>query len=232
MKKTAALILAGGSGCRFGAEIPKQFIPINGKPMLSYSIEVFQKHPDISDIVISVHPDYMTKVTKDYPSAIVVEGGKSRPESSFNALRACPSNTDYVFIHDAARPFVDNAIINRCLHALYRGHIAVNTAIAVNDTVVYVDDDGVIQEMPDRRYLKCSQTPQAFVFKKIMAAFETPVAQDIPPTDDIRYMFNCDVPCICVDGSEFNIKITRKVDLILAERIALMRQDLVSSTNP
>lgn len=227
MKKIIAIILAGGTGERFGADIPKQFVNLNGRPIIAYCLETFMKHPDISDIVVSTHEKYMKTVKDLCPEAILVKGGNTRQESSLNALKACPEDTDYVLIHDAVRPFIDFKTINRCIKALDDGQIAVDTKIKTNDTIIQVDNDNFLTDMPDRRFLYRGQTPQAFRFKKIFEAYMNPVESNIPPTDDIRYLFNKGTPCYCVDGSEFNIKITNTADLYLGERIAQRLQQIV-----
>jgi len=227
MKRIIAIVLAAGDGERFDSAIPKQFVNLNGRPIIAYCLETFMKHPDISDIVVATHEKYMQIVKNLCPQAILVKGGMSRQESSVNALKACPKNTDYVLIHDAVRPFVDFKIINRCIKALDKGYIAVDTKIPANDTIIQVNDDCFLTDMPDRKYLYQGQTPQAFRFNDILEAYLNPAESDIQPTDDIRYLFNKEVPCYCVDGSEFNIKITNKADLYLGERIAQKLQQIV-----
>ncbi len=220
MKKVAAIILAGGVGARFGADIPKQFVNLNGKPIIAYCLETFSRHPDISNIIVATHENYMDFVKRLCPEAILVNGGDSRQASSLNALKACAKDTDFVLIHDAVRPFVDFNIINRCIKALEEGHIAVDTKIPTNDTVIEVNEENLLTDMPDRRFLFRGQTPQAFHYKDIFDAYVNPAKSDIPPTDDIRYIYNKGGPCFCVDGSDFNIKVTTTSDLYLAERIA------------
>lgn len=227
MKKIMAIFLAGGVGERFGADIPKQFVNLNGKPIIAYGLETFMKHPDISGIIVATQEKYSQLVKNLCPEAILVQGGNTRQESSLNALKACPEDTDYVLIHDAVRPFIDFKIINRCIKALDDGHVAVDTKIKAADTIIQVDSDNYLKDMPDRRFLYRGQTPQAFSFKKILEAYMNPVESDIPPTDDIRYLFNKGIPCYCVDGSEFNIKITNTADLYLGERIAQKLQQIV-----
>ena len=230
MKKIIAIVLAGGVGERFGADVPKQFVNLNGRPIISYCLDTFRKHPDISDIIISTHEKYMQFVKQLCPEAILAKGGSTRQESSLNALKACPKDTDYVLIHDAVRPFVDFKVINRCIKALDTGHVAVDTKIPANDTIINVNDEGLLVDMPDRSYLYRGQTPQAFRFQDILDAYLNPVESEIPPTDDIRYLFNKGVNCHCVDGSEFNIKITNTADLYLGERIAQKLQQIVPET--
>lgn len=220
MKNITAIILAGGTGERFGSDIPKQFISLNGKPVISYCIDTFKNHPDVNNIVVATHAPWLEKVKELCPSAIVVKGGSTRNESSYNALMACDENTDYVLIHDAVRPFVDNKIINKCIEALDNNFRAVDTIIPIYDTIVEIDNDDIITNMPDRTMIKRGQTPQAFYYKDILDAYKNSVDPNIPFTDDIRLLFNKNIPCKCIIGSEYNIKITTMADLYLAERIA------------
>jgi len=230
MKKITAIVLAGGVGARFGADIPKQFVNLNGKPIIAYCLDTFSKHPDISNIIVATHENYMGFVKELCPEAILVNGGESRQNSSLNALKACSKDTDFVLIHDAVRPFIDFKVINRCIKALEEGHIAVDTKISANDTIVQINEENLLTDMPDRRFLFRGQTPQAFQYKAILDAYINPAESKIPPTDDIRYLFNKGIPCYCVEGSDFNIKVTTISDLYLAERIAQKMYQAVPET--
>ena len=106
-----AIILSGGSGTRFGAETPKQYININNKAVIQYSIEAFEKSKLIDIIVIVVSDKYKKEIEKKNPNHIVVVGGKSRVESSYKGIMAAPKESKKILIHDAARPFVSQKII-------------------------------------------------------------------------------------------------------------------------
>ena len=114
----SAIIVAGGSGSRFGGDIPKQFIKIDGQEILSFSVHTFSTHPQIQEIIIVCHPDWKKHVIANYPECIVVEGGQRRQDSSLEGVRAVPHESEHVLIHDAVRPFVDKKIITNCLSAL------------------------------------------------------------------------------------------------------------------
>jgi len=232
MKKTGVIILAGGTGNRFKAEIPKQFVNLNGRPIISYTLETFSKHPAISYIIVAAHEQWTGRIKELCPKAIIVKGGATRLESSCNALKACDPDTDYILIHDAVRPFTDFKIIDDCLSALEQGNQAVDTIIPTFDTIVSVDRNNRIVDMPDRSLLFRGQTPQAFNFKTIYDIYMNPrETSGIVPTDDMRLLFNKGIKCVCVPGSEFNIKITTLADLYLAERIAQSLHN-VAPVNP
>ena len=214
--KTVAIILSGGEGERFGADIPKQLISLNGKPVLQWTIDCFNTHPEIDQIVIATNKEWMSEIKKMCPDAIITLGGKTRQESSRNGLLACPSDTDYVIIHDAVRPLVDHKTISRCLTELKKGKKAVLTIIPSTDTLVRVDNSTIIQ-MEDRTIIKRAQTPQCFDYKTILQAHEkTNITNS---TDDGRLALEMGIPLSSVMGSERNIKITTQADLYTAERL-------------
>ena len=102
----SAVIVAGGSGNRFGSKIPKQFIKIDGQEILAFSVKTFLEHPEIDEVIIVSHLEWIKIVSENYSDCKVVEGGKRRQDSSLNGIRATSENTENVLIHDAARPFI------------------------------------------------------------------------------------------------------------------------------
>ena len=140
-----AIILAEGTGERFGADMPKQFIKLAGKPIIDHTLDVFENNPGIGNIVVVVNKgfiDHLNGLVKEgrYSKvSIMVPGGATRQASSYYGLRACPADTTHVLIHDAARPFIDDQIIVRCLDALER-YEAVDVCVTSADTIVEVDD--------------------------------------------------------------------------------------------
>ena len=114
----SAIIVAAGIGTRFGGNIPKQFVKIDGKEILSFSVNTFKIHPQIDEVIIVCHNKWMDHVSTYYPDCIVIEGGESRQDSSLNGIKAVSNQSLNVLIHDAARPFVSNEIITNCLAAL------------------------------------------------------------------------------------------------------------------
>ena len=212
--KNIAIILAGGSGQRFGNETPKQFIILHGRRIIDYSVNVFYQHSDINNIIITCPPHWIDIIQDEYPNCKVIKGGKTRRDSSFNGLKACPKNTDNVLIHDAARPFIDKDIISRCLNSLKHNQ-AVDTVISSGDTIVEANNN-IITNMPIRDHMFLGQTPQAFHFNTIIEAHKNFKGET---TDDIRLVKEMGIKCATIEGSVYNFKLTNQPDIYLAERI-------------
>ena len=209
---TTAIILAGGRSSRFKSEIPKQFYKLNGRELIDYSIMTFLDCKRIDSIIIVVPKEYCIEIQKKYPDCLVVEGGGSRRESSFNGLQACLYNTKKVLIHDAARALIEKTLILRCIRALDNAE-AVSVAIPVKDTIVE-SNNNIIVNMPDRNRLFLEQTPQGFHYNVIMKAHQN---INIKTTDDIRLVKEMGIKCKIIEGSENNIKITNPYDYQFAE---------------
>ena len=204
----SAVILAAGIGSRVGSKIPKQFIKINGKELLSFSVNTFLDHPKIDEVVIVVHPDWAGDVSKQYSSCKVIKGGKRRQDSSLSGVKATDSRAINVLIHDAARPFVSKNIITECINKLsnYKGSAPV---IPVANSMIQLDQDRVLYL--DRNKIREVQTPQCFKKDLILKV----LLSNLEGTDEIG-MFIRKFPNLklqLVDGSVENIKLTSKVDL-------------------
>lgn len=222
-----AIILAGGSGKRLGANTPKQFLKANDKMIIEYTIEAFQNHNAINEIAIVCHVDHISfmkeviskkaynKVTK------VIEGGKERYHSSLNAIRAyADESVKNILFHDAARPLVSSKIISDCVDKL-QNYNAVGTGIETTDTIWSVKDSH-ITNIPDRRTIFRAQTPQGFEYKTIKRAYDLSIHNNnISSTDDCGVLMHTlpDERIAIVKGEENNFKITRKEDLTLFENI-------------
>lgn len=221
--KNCAIILASGSGSRLGLDIPKQFYKIKGKTLLEYSIEAFENHKKINSIIIVTNTDYMNLVkeisSKYTKITTIVKGGLTRQNSSYNGIMALEyKKITNVLIHDAARPFVDKDIIDRCLNALTK-YEAVNVAIPVTDTIIEIDNQNIIKNVPDRNVIKCCQTPQCFKYSVIKEAHELSRNENYTnATDDCSLVLRYDLtPIFVVEGNKRNIKITYPIDIKLAE---------------
>jgi len=212
--KNIAIILAGGNSKRFGGDIPKQFIMLEGKRIIDYSINTFKNNKDISDIVIVCEASWITTIKNEYPDCNIVNGGKSRKESSYNGLKACPKDTENVLIHDSARPFISADIISRCIEAL-TNYKAVNTVIPAVDTIVEIKNK-YISNIPIRDYMFLAQTPQGFNFDIINKAHNTFQEET---TDDISLVKKLGIKCYSIKGSVYNFKLTNSMDMYLAEKI-------------
>ena len=215
-KMNIAIIVAGGSGLRFGGEIPKQFVKMNGKEVISYCVETFSGIEEIDKIVIVCHKDWMTHAQSLFAKnkkISVICGGKSRFESSFNGLKFIYENgwvNSNVLIHDAARPFVSAEIIQNCIANL-EAFSALTVSIPVIDTIVLVKD-GFVEKVLDRSKLFGNQTPQCFWFETIWSAYN--FAKTDKFTDDISVVLANGGKVIILEGDSKNKKITKMQDIL------------------
>lgn len=220
--KNIAVVLAGGSGKRMGEEIPKQFLPVLGKPIIQYSMEAFQNHPLIDEMVVVLPDEYLGKLNQfvDIDMFPKLEaqlgGGSERYLSTLAALRYYTSENDAnILFHDAARPLVTQEIISNVLYALNQFE-AVCVAIPTTDTVIETTGNGFIHHYPKRQQMVNAQTPQAFNIKVIKQAFNMAM-QDTGffTTDDcsIVHKYLPHIPIKIVPGSIKNFKITNPTDL-------------------
>ena len=216
-----AVILAGGSGSRFGADRPKQFLTVNGKTVMEYTLDVFSKNEGIDEIAIVSRADYVSEVEEivrrgNYTKVgKVLCGGKERYHSSLSALRAYTNDEDRILIHDCVRPLVPQRVITDCINALDT-YEAVDVAIPATDTIVEVNEEGQIVRIPQRKLLRNVQTPQGFRRGTLAKAFDLALHDpDFMPTDDVSVVFTYlpDTPIGVVEGDPCNIKITYPEDL-------------------
>ena len=218
---TAVIIVAAGRGQRFGGEIPKQYLMLGGQPVVRHCVAAFARHPGIDIIQPVIHPDdaaTLKGALDGFAYAPPVAGGASRQRSVLNGLRALaalPVPPDYVLVHDAARPYVPEDLLQRVLDALQTVPGAI-PALAVVDTLKRAGDDAMIAETVPRDGLWRAQTPQGFRFQDLLAAHEN--APD-GLTDDAAVMEAASAAVILVDGSENNIKVTTPEDLARMEGI-------------
>ncbi|WP_030168750.1 2-C-methyl-D-erythritol 4-phosphate cytidylyltransferase [Spirillospora albida] len=225
--RTIAVVLAGGVGARIGAGRPKQLIEVAGRPILAHAIAAFDAHPGIAEVVVVMAAGHLREaaaITAPFRKvAGVIEGGDTRTMSTVAALRRLEGEPDdvRVLFHDAARPFVDAAIIDRVLGALAAGE-AVAVGVPASDTMVAVED-GVVVSMPPRETMVRFQTPQGFRLGTLRKAYELALADPaLSATDDcgIVHRYLPDVPVRVVAGDERNLKVTRPLDIAIAEHLA------------
>lgn len=221
--KNIAVILASGTGSRYGSDIPKQFVKINGKTILEYSVEAFEDNLDINEIIIVITPDYYSLAydilkRNNYKKVVnLLKGGATRKESSKIAIDSICEKEANVLIHDCARPLINQKIITECINALYL-HDAVAVAVESSDTIVEIKD-GVIKNTLDRKFLRRMQTPQCFKLSLIKKAHEL-VLNDDNFTDDCGLVLKNNLSQIfIVEGDVNNIKITYPLDYFIAEKI-------------
>ena len=210
-----AIILAGGSGNRFGDKTPKQFKLLNDKRIIDYSVKAFEKHCLINKIIIVCHENWIDIIQDEYKNHTVIAGGDCRQESSFIGIKACPGNTENVLIHDAARPFVTAKIISDSIKLLDK-YQAVNTSIRTTDTII-IKKDKFIKSIPNRDDILLSQTPQSFKYKTIFEAHKK--FKNNNASDDIQLVNKMNIDCYVYFGSQYNIKITKYLDIYIAQTI-------------
>ncbi|MBW8484655.1 2-C-methyl-D-erythritol 4-phosphate cytidylyltransferase [Actinomadura parmotrematis] len=225
--RTVAVVLAGGIGQRVGAGRPKQLVEVGGRPILAHAVEAFDAHPGVDAVVVVMAAGHLraaAAIAAPFGKvAAVIEGGDTRTASTVAALRALDGEAGdaRVLFHDAARPFVDAAVIGRVLDAL-TGAEAVAVGLPSADTIVEVRD-GVVVAMPPRDSLARFQTPQGFRLGTLRRAYELALADPaLRATDDcgIVHRYLPDVPIRVVAGSERNLKVTHPLDVVVAEHLA------------
>lgn len=210
-KKIAALIVAGGTGERFGNETPKQYMPLLGGPVIGWSLEAFTNY----ERLVVIHPDHEALFKKAAPGVKYVTGGDTRQQSvqkGLAALRA--TKPDIVLIHDAARPLITTELINRLCAAANVSGAAV-PALAVTDTV---KRNGKTES---RENLVTVQTPQAFKYELIDRLHQKYAAQSL--TDDAALCEQEGITVTLVPGQADNLKITQADDLARAEQYLAAR---------
>lgn len=228
--KNVAVILAGGTGTRLGDILPKQLLKVAGKKVIEHTIDVFENHPQIDEIVVVSHQNYIRdieeiSVNNHYLKLKkILIGGKERYNSSLAAINAYDEEVNLIF-HDSVRPLVNDRIINDCIEALKR-YDAVDVAVPTTDTIIQVDDNNEIVKIPSRSLLRNGQTPQCFKRSIIKQAYEIALKdKNFKTTDDcgvvLRYLPN--TPIFVVKGEQFNMKLTYKEDLFLIDKLFQLR---------
>jgi 2-C-methyl-D-erythritol 4-phosphate cytidylyltransferase len=219
--KKYAVIVAGGTGKRMGKAVPKQFLMLNDKPVLYYTIKTFLESFDDLNIIL-VLPEEYTDMGKeiidaffDYDRLQLTSGGETRFHSVRNGLRMVEGES-IVFVHDAVRCLVTPELIHRCYgNALHMGSAV--PVIRSRDSVRVLKEEDNDNEVVDRERIVFVQTPQTFHSKILLPAFEIDYKERF--TDEATVVEAFGLKISLVEGEEDNIKITRPVDLMIAERI-------------
>ena len=223
--KTDALIAAAGKGQRMGGKMKKQFITLNGKPLLLYTLKAFEEFVGIEHMYLVLDEgdfEYckgeiiqkygITKVSQ------LIPGGERRQDSVWNGLKAMEGHCDMVIIHDGARPFVSPDILKRLMKAM-KDVQAVVTAIPARDTIKRVDERGNVVDTLRRNTLFHIQTPQGFRYDVIKEAYKKALKEGIQGTDDAYFVERMGMRVKVIEGSSFNIKITTPEDIALAHSL-------------
>ena len=221
--KISVILLAGGQGTRFGSEQPKQFFELCAKPVALYSYELFCQRSDIDEIVIVCAPSYRKLFNSERKNLTIKFAlpGERRQDSVFNGLQAVNPNSEYVCVHDSARPLISDPIMDRLIAAA-REHGAAVAGIPIKFTVKESSSDSLVSRTPDRRLFWEIQTPQMMRKHVFIKGFEYVNAHQITVTDDVSIVELIGHPVKIVTGDDSNIKITTPNDFYLVER--LLRQ--------
>ena len=221
----SAIILAGGKGKRMGSAIRKQFIDIKGKPIIYYTLKKFSENKKIDNIIVVLPEDevkyFKENILKKYELRInkIVIGGKERQDSVYNALKSLKnSSTDIVLIHDGARPFISERIINEGIK-FAEIYGAAAPGVMPKDTIKVKNEKNFSVDTPNRANLVSIQTPQVFKFDEILECHEKIRYNGEKVTDDTMVVEKYGYSVYLYDGEYTNIKVTTPEDLILAERL-------------
>jgi 2-C-methyl-D-erythritol 4-phosphate cytidylyltransferase len=223
-----AVIVGAGEGRRMGATVRKQFTKVAGKPIIAYTLEMFENSELIDHIVAVVPGDSVDWVKEEVVEAYgfrkiraVIHGGETRQESVVNGLKALKDKTEIVIIHDAVRPLVSEVLIRRVIDAARKTGAAI-TAVPARDTVKQVESGQIVGTL-DRRLLWFAQTPQSFRYDIIMDAHRRAAEERVDVTDDAALVENYGAKVTVAVGSYNNLKITSPEDMPLFEYF--LRQD-------
>jgi 2-C-methyl-D-erythritol 4-phosphate cytidylyltransferase len=223
LPRASVIIPAAGTGKRFGASLPKQFLDLAGAPILVHTLKVFQETPCVESITLAASLDFHAHIYELCTAhsitklAVVVEGGAERQDSIFNALQVPPVQTsDVVLVHDAVRPFITPEFIRNIVEAAYRLGSAV-PGLVPKDTIKEVNDDGSVRATHERSRLRAIQTPQGFRREVLSEAYHKAREQDFLGTDDASVVEFAGGTVHIVPGLEENIKITTPLDFAFAE---------------
>ena len=220
--KVGAIIPAAGRGKRIGASVPKQFLEIQGRPLLHHTLTVFASCKLIDYVVLVMPRADVDEMGEDWLNKYeivrqVVVGGEKRQDSVYNGFSSLEEGTDIVVVHDGVRPFTTPQMITATVEAAQQ-HGAAITAIPVSDTVKQAAD-GFVKQTVSRDGLWRVQTPQAFQHGLLQQAFKKAKKDSYYGTDEGSLVEYLGERVKIVPGSELNIKITRKEDLALGESL-------------
>lgn len=224
-KKIVAIVLAGGQGRRMKRDIPKQYLLLEGKPVLYYSLMAFELSRVDEIILVTGDTEIaycQTEIVEKYgfrKIKKVVAGGAERYHSVYAGLKSC-ADCDYVLIHDGARPFLLPDMIERAIAGAKMYHACV-LGMPVKDTIKISDEKGFVEQTPDREKVWMVQTPQSFEYRIVYHAYQMLMESEVTVTDDAMVVEKfLRQPVKLVEGSYENIKITTPEDLAVAGVLA------------
>ena len=218
------IIVAARTGSRMKKDINKQFIKLDNKEIIAYTIDKFYINDEIDDIVVVIKKDeedyFKENILEKYnfKNIKIAYGGEERQDSVYNGIQKLDKNCEVVLVHDGARPFVTEEIINNSIQEAKK-HNAVVVGVKVKDTIKVVGEEGNIVDTPNRKYLWSVQTPQVFKYDIITKAYENAYNENYYGTDDAMLVEKIGYDVKMIEGSYDNIKITTQEDLNFGEQI-------------
>ena len=221
-----AIIPSGGVGKRINSSLPKQYVKINGKELIAYTLEIFQKCKLIDKIIIAAQPEYyplLQKIKLNYgitKLTQVIKGGKERQDSVYNALKVISEEANYddiVAVHDAARPLLSNSILET---ALLNAKVFDNIIVAIKATDTLVSGEEYVNNYLDRNSTYYVQTPQISKISILMSAMEKAKKRNFTGTDESILLHRAENKIKIIEGSSLNFKITSQSDLDLFKIIS------------
>ncbi|MBV8602599.1 MAG: 2-C-methyl-D-erythritol 4-phosphate cytidylyltransferase [Candidatus Eremiobacteraeota bacterium] len=219
-----AIVVAAGRGTRFGR--PKQLVPLAGKPMLAWSLELFGAMHEIATVVVATEPELVSEVGALVPGVRVVAGGAERQDSVRLALAELPERCERVLVHDGARPLVRADDVRRGMEVV-EPHVCALLAVPVVDTIKQVDEGGKVVRTLDRARLWHAQTPQFAMSADLRRAHRDAFKNGVRVTDDATLLERAGFDVLAIEGSAENFKVTVPADLLRAE--VILRERLAAS---
>lgn len=220
----SAIIPAAGQGSRMKKAVNKQYLTLKGKPILSYTVDIFEDCPLIDEIIVVVNPEEFELCKKQvlqrrqYKKIRLTAGGMTRQESVFAGLKAANPKCSMAIIHDGARPLLSPAVLRRCIEETNLHHATV-AAVPAKNTIKVIDEDKKVKYTPDRAALYEVHTPQTFDYDLIMDAHSRAFQEGYTGTDDASLAEHYGYSVKIVRDQYHNIKITTPEDLLIAEAI-------------
>ena len=231
-----AAMLAGGIGTRMGLDKPKQFEKVGGKPILIHSTETFLNVTEIDKVIVSSPKDYINQTKElinhylpNNERVVVIQGGKTRNDTILNSIEYVKNNyefDDHILItHDAARIFVSEDLVKKSIENV-KNHDAASPVIPAVDVIFESKKEGQLTDIPLRKNLVHSQTPQSFKINRFMEIYNDLNEQEISKLDEAMMLFYLrDGDIKLFDGESANFKITRNIDLKIAEAYLFEKWD-------
>ena len=223
--KTHAIIVSAGKGVRMNRSTPKQYLLLQGKPVLCHTILAFSKCPEVDEILLVVPEKDIRYCREQLLSGLclntpvkVLAGGKRRQDSVFNGILSIDGRDGIVVIHDGVRPLIQPEMISRCIDKAKISGACI-LGVPLKETLKMVDGDSLIQRTINRESLWAAQTPQAFHYQLIRDAHEAAARAGFETTDDAALLERMGLPVNILQGTGDNLKITTNDDLVLADAI-------------